>query len=127
MDTEELLTAVSIGRGIDPKHIIGEADSPHMSLLQSFRTEPSLRRSAITVIMLITAVLIGDRLIAAASAGVVEGSSEFPVWLPQFGTIGRTFLYYTLLLEFLQFIALPVALMWLAYAYGQYTANHSAN
>ena len=108
-------------------HIIRETDSPDMSLLQSFRTEPALRRPAITVIILTTAVLIGDRLLTAVFAGVLEGSLGFPVWFPQFSAIGQTVLYYTLLLKFLQFIAVPVALVWLAYAYGRYTANHGAN
>ena len=91
-----------------------------MSLLQSVRTERSLRRPAFAVVLLITTALFGELLLTTVIEGVLEGAA-FPVWLPQFGTIGQTVLYYSLLLRFLQLVLVPAALMWLAYAYGQYT------
>ena len=96
-----------------------------MSLRQSLRTEPSLRRPAIVVTVLITATLIGERVLTAAFTGVLDGSAAFPVWLPRLSTIGETVVFYTLLLEALKFIAIPMALVWLAYAYGRYTAVDS--
>ena len=93
-----------------------------MSLLQSLRTEPALRRPAIATIALTSVVVIADRVLTAVFTDVVDGSAAFPVWLPQAGTSGETVVFYTLLLNFLQFVALPATLMWLAYAYGRYTA-----
>ena len=93
-----------------------------MSLLELLRTEPSLRRPAIVVIVLITTTLLGERVLTAVFDSVLEGSSIMPMWLPQLGTIGKTVTFYMLLLDFLHFIAIPVTLMWLAYAYGRRTA-----
>ena len=92
-----------------------------MSLLQSVRTERSLRRPALAVILLVVTAVFGELILTAVIEGVLEGSA-FPVWLPQLGTIGQTVLYYSLVLKFLQLILIPAGLMWLAYAYGRYTA-----
>lgn len=94
-----------------------------MSLLQSFRTEPSLRRPAVVAAALLTLVIIGERVLTTVFTGVTEGSATLPMWLPQAGTTGETVVFYTLLLNVLQFVAIPATLMWLAYAYGHYTAG----
>ena len=96
-----------------------------MSLLQSFRTERSLRRPSLAVVFLVMTAVLGELVLTTVIEGVLEGSSAFPVWLPQFGTIGQTVLYYSLLLKFLQLILIPAALMWLAYTYGRYTATQT--
>jgi hypothetical protein len=51
---------------------------------------------------------------------VIDGRGGFPLWLPHFGTLGKTYTYYLLFFDFLRFVALPAALMWVAYAYGRY-------
>ena len=98
-----------------------------MSLLQSVRTEPTLRNPALAVVLLGVTAVLGELVLTTVFERVLEGSSAFPVWLPQFGTIGQTVLYYSLLLRFLELILIPVALMWLAYAFGRYTAVQTDN
>jgi hypothetical protein len=73
--------------------------------------------------MLISTVLIGERVMAAVFTGVEEGSFAFPVWLPQASTFSETVMFYTLFLKFVQYIAIPATLLWLAYAYGRDTAD----
>ncbi|MFC7026376.1 hypothetical protein ACFQH8_18190 [Halomicroarcula sp. GCM10025710] len=69
--------------------------------------------------------LVGEFVLTSAIKGVLEESAAFPVWLPQFGTIGQTIVYYSRALNFVQLILIPLALMWLAYAYGQYSATQT--
>lgn len=98
-----------------------------MSVLKSLRNEPSLRRPTIILIVLAVTVLIGEHLLRTAFAGFREGSSGFPVWLPQLSSAGETVLFYIMLFGFLKFIAIPVTLVWLGYAYGRFSAADSAN
>ncbi|WP_255195360.1 hypothetical protein [Halorarius litoreus] len=94
-----------------------------MSLIASFREEPSLRRPGIALVGLLTMILIGERLLTMAVDGVRQGSSGFPVWLPELGSIGETIVFYSMLFDVLKFIAIPAVLMWFAYQYGRYSAS----
>ena len=94
-----------------------------MSLIASFRKEPSLRRPGIILLGLVATILIGERLLTVAFAGVRQGSSGFPVWLPELGSIGQTIVFYSMLFDILKFIVLPAVLPWLAYQYGRFSAS----
>jgi uncharacterized membrane protein YhdT len=94
-----------------------------MSLIASFRKEPSLRRPGIILLGLVATILIGERLLTVAFAGVRQGSSGFPVWLPELGSIGQTIVFYSMLFDILKFIVLPAVLLWLAYQYGRFSAS----
>jgi uncharacterized membrane protein YhdT len=94
-----------------------------MSLIASFRGEPSLRRPGMILLGLLAAILIGERLLTMAVAGVSQGSSGFPVWVPELGSIGETIVFYGILFDVLKFIVLPVVLLWLAYQYGRFSMN----
>ncbi|MFC6939315.1 hypothetical protein ACFQE8_04975 [Salinirubellus sp. GCM10025818] len=94
-----------------------------MALIASFREEPSLRRPGIALLGLLTMVLIGERLLTIAVDGVRHGSAEFPVWLPELGSIGGTIVFYSLLFDVVKFVAIPAVLLWLAYQYGRYSAG----
>ncbi|MFC7132685.1 MULTISPECIES: hypothetical protein [Salinibaculum] len=94
-----------------------------MSLIAPFREEPSLRRPGIILLGLLTTILVGERLLTMAVAGVRQGSSGFPVWLPELGSIGETIVFYSMLFDMLKFIVLPAGFLWLAYQYGRFSAN----
>lgn len=68
---------------------------------------------------------MGEPLVESTLDRVVDGAGGFPPWLPRFGTLGETFTYYLLLFDFLKFVVLPVALVWVGYAYGRYRSNQS--
>ena len=95
-----------------------------MSLIASFREEPSLRRPGIILLGLLATVLIGERLLMIAIAGVRSGTSGFPVWFPELGSTGETILFYSLLFDVLKFVAIPTILLWLAYQYGRHSAGN---
>ena len=95
-----------------------------MSLRESFSEEPSLRRPAVVLVGLLVTVVIGERLLAVAVAGVRPGSSSFPVWLPVWGSIGETIVVYGLFFDFLKFIVIPAVLLWLAYQYGRHSTGN---
>ncbi|MFC7078275.1 hypothetical protein [Haloarcula halophila] len=92
-----------------------------MSLIVPFREKPSLRRPGIALLGLLTMVLIGEWLLTIAVGGVRQGSSDFPVWLPELGSIGETIVFYSTLFDVLKFVAIPAVLLWLAYQYGRYS------
>ena len=94
-----------------------------MPLIESFSKEPTLRRPALVLVGLLATVLIGERLLTVAVAGVRQGSSSFPVWLPEFGSIGKTIVVYGMLFDFLKFIVIPGVFLWLAYQYGRYSTG----
>ena len=94
-----------------------------MSLIASFREKPSLRRPGIVLLCLLAMVLIGERLLTIAVAGVRVGPSGFPWWLPELGSIGETVVFYGTLFNFLKFIVIPALLLWLAYQYGRHSAG----
>jgi uncharacterized membrane protein YhdT len=94
-----------------------------MSLIASFREEPALRRPGIVLLGLLTLVLIGEWLLTIAVSGIRQGSSGFPVWLPEIGSIGKTIVFYSMLFDVLKFIVIPGVLLWLAYQYGRYSAG----
>lgn len=94
-----------------------------MSLIASFREEPSLRRPGIVLLGLLATLLLGERLLTMAVAGVRQGSSGFPVWLPELGSIGETIVLYSVLFDVLKFVVLPAGLLWIAYRYGRFSAN----
>lgn len=94
-----------------------------MSLLASLREEPSLRRPAIVLVGLLAAVLVGEWLLTIAVADIRSGASSFPVWLPEFGSIGETLVVYGLLFDFLKFVVIPAVLLWLAYQYGRHATG----
>lgn len=95
-----------------------------MFLIASFREEPSLHRPGIVLLGLVATVVIGERLVTSAIAGVRRGTSEFPVWLPELGSIGETIVFYSMLFDVLKFIAIPAVLLWLAYQYGRHSAGN---
>jgi len=111
--------------GLHQRNILHKLDVTTMSLLHSLRDDPSLRHPAVAFILLLTVVLLGERVLAGAFANI--SGSGLPGWLPQFGTTGQTVTYYLLAFDVLQFIALPVTLLWLAYAYGRHRATGPAN
>lgn len=94
-----------------------------MSLIAAFREDPSLRRLGIILLGLVATIVIGERLLTVAVAGVRQGTSGFPVWLPELGSIGETLVFYSMLFDVLKFIVLPTVLLWLAYQYGRVSAN----
>ncbi|WEL22540.1 hypothetical protein HBNXHr_2497 [Halorhabdus sp. BNX81] len=70
-------------------------------------------------------ILFGERIVVSTLEGIVNGAGDFPLWLPRLGTLGETFVYYLLFFDFLKFVVLPITLMWIAYAYGRYSADQS--
>ncbi|WP_436927600.1 hypothetical protein [Halosimplex amylolyticum] len=94
-----------------------------MALIASSREEPSLRQPGIVLLCLLAMVLIGERLLTIAVDGVRQGSSGFPVWLPEIGSIGETIVFYSMLFDVLKFVVIPVVLLWLAHQYGRYSAG----
>ena len=98
-----------------------------MSLLRSLRDEPSLRRPAALLAVLVPLVLLGELLLRVAVDDIREGASGFPAWLPPFGTIGETVLFYTTLLNVFEYVAVPAVLVWLAYAYGRYSVTEASD
>ena len=68
-------------------------------------------------------VLVGERLLTIAFDDVRQGSSGFPVWLPELGSIGETIVFYSTLFDVLKFVAIPAVLLWLGYQYGRYSAG----
>lgn len=94
-----------------------------MGLIAPFREEPSLRRPGIVLLALLTIVLVGEWLFSTAVDGVRQGSSEFPVWLPELGSVGETIVFYSLLFDVMKFVAIPAGLLWLAYQFGRYSAE----
>ncbi|MBX0298171.1 hypothetical protein [Haloarcula nitratireducens] len=94
-----------------------------MALIALFREKPSLRRPGMALLGLLTMVVIGERLLTLAVEGVRQGSTEFPVWLPELGSVGETIVFYSLLFDVLKFVAIPAVLLWLAYQYGRYSAG----
>lgn len=95
-----------------------------MSRLRLLREDSSLRRPAMTAVLLLAGVLLGELVLRVAFADI--GGAGLPAWLPQFGTPGHTVAYYLLFFHALKFIALPSALLWLAYAYGRHSATDPA-
>jgi hypothetical protein len=81
--------------------------------------DPTLRRPAALLAVLIATVAIGERALTIALDGVGEGAATVPAWLPRLGTIGETVVFYAALFDALKFLAVPAALVWLAYAYGR--------
>jgi len=102
-----------------------ERDIGIMALLGSLRDDPHLRRPAVASLLLLTVVLLGDQVLTVAFADI--GGSGLPAWLPLSGTIGQTVAFYLLFFDVLKYIALPVTLLWLAYAYGRHRATGPAN
>lgn len=98
-----------------------------MPPLRPFLHESSLRRPVVVLALLVATVLISEPVLTDAFDGIRDGSSSFPVWLPQFGSIGQTVLVYIMFFDFLKFILIPMILMWLAYAYGRYRDTNSTN
>lgn len=95
-----------------------------MSLIRPFHEEPSLIRPGIILVGLLATVLIGERLLTIAVAGVRSGASGFPVWLPELGSVGETIVLYSMLFDVLKFVAIPAVLLWLAYQYGRHSADN---
>ncbi|GAB3677479.1 hypothetical protein [Halopiger thermotolerans] len=89
-----------------------------MSLLHSLRNDPHLRRPVAAFVLLLTVVLLGDRVLTGAFADI--GGSGLPGWLPQFATPGQTVTYYVLVFDGVKFVVLPGTLLWIAYAYGRH-------
>ena len=76
---------------------------------------------------LFASVLIGEYLLTKYVAGISEGATTLPTWIPHFAMVGKTVVYYALFFDFLKFIAIPLALVWLGYAFGCYrTANSNS-
>lgn len=96
-----------------------------MSVIGLLRTEPSLRRPVFAFTALLAVVLVGERIVETAIDRVVDGTGGFPLWLPQLGTVGETVTYYLLFFDFLKFVGVPLALMWIAYASGRYCSGPS--
>lgn len=106
------------------KCIPGNDDCCPMSLIASLREEPSLRRPGIVLAGLLATVLIGERLLTNAVTGVRQGPTAFPVWLPELGSIGETIVFYSMLFDFLKFVAIPAVLLWLACQFGRQRAQN---
>lgn len=80
----------------------------------------SLRRPFFVLLVLVTVVVSGEHALTVAFAGIGEGTTDLPVWLPRLGSVGETVLFYTTLVDALKFIAIPVSVIWLAYNYGRH-------
>lgn len=84
-----------------------------------------VRPPALVLAALVATVLIGERALAIAIDGATSSpGSGFPFWLPQFGALGRTAVFYTMLFDVITFVVIPAALIWLGYALGR---RHSQN
>jgi hypothetical protein len=98
-----------------------------MELTQSIRRDPTLRRPVVVLGSLFATVLIGEYLLMEFVIGVSDDVTTLPAWLPQFSMVGKTVVYYALFFDFLKFIAIPLTLVWLGYAFGRYrTANSNS-
>ncbi len=99
----------------------------YMELTQSIRRDPTLRRPVVALGALFATVLIGEYLLTKFVAGISEGVTTLPAWLPHFSMVGKTVVYYALFFDFLKFVMIPLALVWLGYAFGCYrTANSNS-
>lgn len=96
-----------------------------MSVIGPLRTEPSLRRPVFACTVVLAVILFGERIVEPTLERIVNGAGFFPLWLPRLGTLGETFVSYLLFFDFLKFVVLPITLMWIAYAYGRYSAGQS--
>jgi len=98
-----------------------------MAVIDPLRTEPSLRRPVFACTVLLAAILFSERIVEPTFVRVVNGAGDFPLWLPRLGMLEetQTLVYYLLLFDFLKFVVLPITLMWIAYAYGRYSADQS--
>lgn len=85
-----------------------------------------LRRPAAALAITVAVILLGDRLLSTAFDGLREGSGDLPGWLPQFGSVGETVVFYATLSDVLTFVVLPAILVWLGYAYGRSRASSAA-
>lgn len=82
--------------------------------------ESPLRRPVAALVTTVTLVLGGELLLGMAFSGLREGSAAIPWWLPELGTLGETVLVYLLLVDVLKYLAVPIALLWVGYAYGRH-------
>jgi hypothetical protein len=89
-----------------------------MSLLSSLRAERLPRRPAFALVAVAVSVVVGEFLVARALNRAVDGSG-FPVWLPEFGSVGATAVVYAQLFDLLQFVVIPVLLVWFGYELGR--------
>lgn len=92
-----------------------------MSPLNSFRSEPAIRRPAIMLVVLLAIVILGELLLTNAFSSI--GTSGFPGWLPQVGSAGSTVLFYNLLMDVLKYVFVPLTAIWLSYAYGRHQSS----
>lgn len=104
------------------KHIGEYRVASSMTLIRSLRNDPALRYPALSAILLLTITILSEGILRAEFSNISVGS-ELPAWLPQFGSTGQTVFYYILFFDLLKFVALPIALLWLAYAFGRHSAT----
>lgn len=87
--------------------------------------DPHLRRPVIVLSMLLMVVLSGEYTLTVAFAGIGEGATDFPVWLPRLDSVGETVVFYTTIFDAIKFVAVPVTVIWLAYNYGRHYSTLS--
>jgi len=93
-----------------------------MSLLPTLRRTRLPRRPSAALLATVAALLAGEWLLWTTVERVTNGTGEFPVWLPQFGSIGQTVVAYATVFDVLTFVVLPVVLVWIGYALGRRSA-----
>ena len=70
-----------------------------------------------------TTLVVGQWLLGTTVERVVDGTGEFPVWLPHFGSIGQTVVAYATLFDVLTFVVCPLLLVWFGYELGRHAAS----
>lgn len=78
----------------------------------------SLLVHAAGVALLVAVPLVLRWSFEMAVETVTEGAGGFPWWLPEFGSIGRTVVTYSLALSVLSYLVVPTLVFALGYRYG---------
>lgn len=79
-----------------------------------------VRPPALVLTVLVAIVVVGNRALWRSLDGVGGGQgTDFPFWLPQIGSIGRTAVFYAMVFDFVTFVVIPGTLLWLGYALGR--------
>ena len=88
------------------------------SLLGALREERVPRRPAFALVAVAVFVVVGQFLVGRAIDRALDGPG-FPVWLPELGSVGPTAVVYAQLFDLLQFVVIPVLLVWFGYELGR--------
>jgi len=74
-------------------------------------------RYPLGVVALVLGIVAVEALLRILLDGAIE--SGFPAWLPTFGSIGRTFVAYGLLVDAYAYLLVPAAAFWLGVRYAR--------